>query len=265
MPRLTQYFFLAFLAVASGQTARAQSGALAELYGQGVHSYFCHDYANAQQLLSQVVQSGSVDPRAHYFLGLTQEMMGGDGQADFETGARYEAEGRRVVQVGHALSRIQGRVRSKIEKARRAARIAVLQEKMAAQAERAKMVPKPDPAAMKTTPEIAESPIDAGMTSPDKVPAAEATPEVAAPAAGDTSNPFGDDPEPAAGDPFGGDAPAADPFAEPATPDASTPAADDPFGGSGDDPFGGAGDDPFGGSGDDPFGGSDGGSSNPFE
>lgn len=260
MPRLTQYFFLAFLTLASVQSARAQSGAMAELYGQAVHSYFCHDYAAAQQMLSQVVQSGSVDPRAHYFLGLTQEMMGGDGQADFETGARYEAEGRRVVQVGHALSRVQGSVRTKIEKARRAARIMVLQEKMAAQAERAKMVPKPDPAAAAVKPEIAESPIDAGMTSPDKVPAGDAAPEVAAP---DASDPFGDDPEPAAADPFsGGAAPAADPFAEPATPDAGTPAAD-PFGGSGDDPFGGAGTDPFGGSGDDPFGGS--GGDDPFQ
>lgn len=262
MPRLTQYFFVAFLALASSQSARAQSGAMAELYGQAVHSYFCHDYATAQQMLSQVVQSGSVDPRAHYFLGLTQEMMGGDGQADFETGARYEAEGRRVVQVGHALSRVQGSLRSKIEKARRAARVMVLQEKMAAQAARAKMIPKPDPAAAAATPSIAESPIDAGMTSPDKVPAAEAAPATP-PAEADASDPFGDDPEPAGADPFGGDTPAADPFAEPATPDATTPSADDPFGGSGDDPFGGTGDDPFGGSGDDPFGGSTGG--DPFQ
>lgn len=244
MPRLTQYFCVAFLAVAAGNTACAQNSAMMELYGQGVHSYFCHDYASAEQLLSQVVQSGSEDPRAHYFLGLTREKMGHDSTVDFATGARLEAEGRRVVQVGQALARVQGHTRGKIEKARRSARMVALQQKLAEQAARAKMVPKADPAAIPPTPSVTDSPFAEGMTSPDKVPAAEAAAPSVAPADNtateDASNPFGDDPEPNAAEPFGGAE--ADPFGGDAGTDA--PALDDPFGTGGDDPFP-AGDDIF--------------------
>lgn len=248
MPRLTQYFCVAFLAVAAGKSACAQNSAMMELYGQGVHSYFCHDYAGAEQLLSQVVASGSEDPRAHYFLGLTREKMGFDSAADFATGARLEAEGRRVVQVGQALARVQGHTRSKIEKARRSARLVALQQKLAEQAKRAKMVPQADPAAIPPTPSVTDSPFNEGMTSPDKVPAAEAAAPIAPPAAAtpdDNSNPFGDDPEPAEGsspfdtvpeatesNPFGGDA------------GTDAPELGNPFGTDGDNPFP-AGDDIF--------------------
>ena len=47
----------------------AQFGALDELYGEGVHRYFSADLNGADQILTQVVDSGSQDPRAYYFRG----------------------------------------------------------------------------------------------------------------------------------------------------------------------------------------------------
>jgi hypothetical protein len=219
---------------------------MTELYGAAVHCYYGHDYMMSEQLLSQVAESGSLDPRVHYFLGLTREMQGSDGTADFEKGARLEAEGRLVVNVGQALVRIQGSVRGKIEKARRMARVQVRAEQLADAALRKNSIPKADPNLQPAAPEIKDDPFGEGMTSPDKKPAAEAAAPATKPADA-SSDPFGDDPEPAAGDPFGTDAgttPAADPFA----PSGDAGAAD-PFAPAGDapaDPFAPAGgDDPF--------------------
>lgn len=275
MPRLTRFLSMALLAgfssISLSGNSLAQSNAMAELYGMGVHAYFGHNYAGAEQMLAQVAASGTKDSRVYYFLGLAREMNGGGGQADFDTGARLEAEGHRVVNVGRALSRVQGSVRGKIEQARRSARVAVLQEKLAKMAERSKQVPVPDPMAVPTQPEITSGPFGTeGMASSEKAPAADpataAAPGVGAPAADAATDPFGDDPEPTAADPFsgaaGGDTSGAssDPFGDsaPATADpfsSDAPAADtsDPFSGGGSDPFSGDGaSDPFSG-GDDPF------------
>lgn len=258
MSRLLHFFTLACTAIAfSGPgVALAQGDAMIELYGEGVHRFNNADFLGADELLSQVIDSGSLDARAFYFRGLAREMQGFDSQADFETGALYEAEGRRVVQVGLALVRVQGALRSKIEEARRAARVQVLQQKMAQQAERRKMMPQVDPKSVPATPAVTDDPFTGdGMTSGDKTPAVvdakddpfaddPVQPE-AAPFEG--ADPFSEDPAPAAEapattptDPFGEDAGAADPFSDPAG-DA------DPFDTGAADPFGGASDasDPF--------------------
>ncbi|HBE66698.1 MAG TPA: hypothetical protein DDW52_00985 [Planctomycetaceae bacterium] len=248
-----------FSSTSLSANAMAQSNAMAELYGMGVHAYFGHDYVQAEQMLSQVAASGTKDSRVFYFLGLAREMNGGGGQSDFDTGARLEAEGHRVVNVGSALSRVQGSLRGKIEQARRSARVAVLQEKLAKMAERASKVPVPDPMAVPTQPEVTSGPFgtDEGMASSEKSPAAD--PETTAAAGGvggaatdATTDPFSDDPEPAAADPFATDAGGApaDPFnnsgpaADPFNTDTSAPDTSDPFSGGGSDPFSG-GDDPF--------------------
>ncbi|MEM9659386.1 MAG: hypothetical protein AAF961_13595, partial [Planctomycetota bacterium] len=41
----------------------------AAVYGRGVHEYFAHRMHEADNLLSQVINAGSTDPRAYYFRG----------------------------------------------------------------------------------------------------------------------------------------------------------------------------------------------------
>lgn len=243
-----------------GSTVLAQGDAMTELYGEGVHRYFAGDYTGADLVLSQVIDSGSQDPRAHYFRGLVREMQGGGGVFDFETGATLEASGKRVVNVGQALIRIQGATRTKIEEARRAARVQARQLALSKASSGAMTAPATavTPAMpSETTAEPAEvdNPFADGLRS-DATTEMETQPEPATP---DVGNPFGDDPTPAPAD------------AGTTTPDAG---GNDPFGGAGgDDPFGGAGsdgaaggDNPFGGAagGDDPFGGGATGGDDPF-
>ncbi len=98
---------------------------LDEMYGQAVHSYFRGDSANAAQLLTEVIDAGSLDPRAFFFRGLCQSYGGVDTtNPDFEKAAQLEIEGKKVVNIGKALERIQGPTRVAIEKARAKARLA---------------------------------------------------------------------------------------------------------------------------------------------
>ena len=113
----------------SGSQLWAQSAALTELYGEAVHRYFSKDYLGAEEILTRAIEHGSDDPRAYYYRGLARGMYGGDGQADFEEGARLEAAGRIGVNVSQALIRIQGHQRAKIEKARQDARLAYMQQR----------------------------------------------------------------------------------------------------------------------------------------
>ena len=97
---------------------------LDELYGQAVHSFFRGDSNHAAELLNEAIDSGSLDPRAFYFRGLTQSYGGFDvSNPDFERAAQLEVEGKKVVNVGKALERIQGPARVAIEKARAKARL----------------------------------------------------------------------------------------------------------------------------------------------
>lgn len=246
---------ICLLGFASPCHQAAAQGALDELYGEGVHRYFAGDYIGASQLLAQVADSGSPDPRAHYFLGLTREMQGGGGQADFENGARLEAEGKRVVNVGAALTRIQGAMRTKIEQARRSARVQARQQKiMLQQAKRdsGMMAPAESPA-----PAV---PSDTGETDPfsgDGLRSESTVVEesAAAPEVDSSSDPFID--EPAAADAPTTGADAGNPFdtgagSDPTNPfggtdsgategDATNPFGSEPTGGD----AGGTGENPF--------------------
>lgn len=244
MSRFKQLYTLAFALILSAPTTLlAQGDAMTELYGVGVHLYFCGDNEGADLMLSQVVDSGSLDPRAHYFRGLVRERMGsGGGDMDFEQGARLEAEGKRVVAVGHALTRIQGSMRTKIEKARRTARVQHRTQQILAEEARRKLIPQPTvPAeAAPAPPTEATDPFgaDGGIKS------GEAAVDPVAPEVGNSdanTNPFGDEPAPPA---------------NPATPETTAPASDlgNPFG----DPPASDGANPFG---SEPAAGGDG---NPF-
>ncbi|QDV56746.1 hypothetical protein [Rosistilla oblonga] len=286
---MARSLFLMILVVAGSfgfqSPSQAQSPVLAELYGRGVHAYYCGDLIDAHRYLSMAIDNGSRDPRAHYFRGVVNAATGRqlEAEADWQLGAQLEIQGEYGAGIGRALQRVQGPVRMEMENIRQLARLEYRANQSAKNQARYNDL------------KAAEGEVLRG--NKPAAPAAPAAPAPAAPAApaagGDTNNPFddkaaapgepvpdaknnpfNDDPAepaaPAAGaDPFGGGAepaaPAADadPFGAPApaapAPAAPAPApAADPFGGG--DPFGGdaapAGDgdmsDPFGGS--DPFG-----------
>lgn len=214
MPRI---YCLALVLSILGSTSRAQHDAMVELYGEGVHRFYNSDFTGADQILSTVVDSGSEDPRAYYFRGLAREMSGGSGDMDFETGARLEAEGKRSVNVGQALMRIQCPLRSKIEKARLDARILAKQQQLMVEQARAQQLQSSGAAPAVTPPSTAGNtpfPTELEPASDIGMEPAPATPEISdtgdpfsdepaasgtpsAPASGDGGNPFGDSPEPA--------------------------------------------------------------------
>ena len=97
---------------------------LDEMYGQAVHSYFRGDSEHASELLNEVIDAGSQDPRAYFFRGLCQSYGSFEGNPDFEKAAQLEIEGKKVVNIGKALERIQGPARMAIEKSRSKARLA---------------------------------------------------------------------------------------------------------------------------------------------
>ncbi|MFO0942194.1 MAG: hypothetical protein U0930_15770 [Pirellulales bacterium] len=113
---MTRNLLLAFAVLVTGGSWASAQSASSELYGEGVHRYFAHDYAGADQLLTEAIAGGSQDPRAYYFRGLTKEMMGSGGEADFEEGAKLESAGRSGPMISYSLARVQGQVRAKIEK-----------------------------------------------------------------------------------------------------------------------------------------------------
>ena len=98
---------------------------LDEMYGQAVHSFFRGDSKSAEALLNEVIDAGSQDPRAYFFRGLCKSNVGVDASnPDFEKAAQLEIDGKKVVNVGKALERIQGQARIAIEKSRSKARLA---------------------------------------------------------------------------------------------------------------------------------------------
>lgn len=177
-----------------------QTSVLDELYGEAVHRYFARDYAGADELLNRAIEHGSQDPRVHYFRGLVRSTFGEDPTADFEKGARQEVGGRFGVNVGQALTRIQGHHRVQIEKARQDARLWAQQQRQQAR----QAVPTPPPVAlepMRVDPADLSDPFEDGTRSeeedvvPTPVPApSESKPEDESPSEED---PFADD-EPAA-------------------------------------------------------------------
>lgn len=230
------------LGLATG--AVAQEGAYTELYGYGVHRFYAGDLAEAQRVLTEVVDSGTQDPRPHYFRGLTQHQLGmlDAAKTDFENAARLEAAGHRAVNVSFALQRVQGPVRQDIELMRLNARVAQRVQDLANRRNQMPAAPRPGLVAPSEAGSLPPSfaPEDAvPPTVPPTTAPPATTPDLSTPPA-DTANPFGDDPvQPAtpaapAVDPFGGAAPAAEPApvepAAPATPATPAPAADDPFG-----------------------------------
>lgn len=209
---------------------------LDDVYGHAVHAYFRGDAATAQQWLNEAIAAGSQDPRAYYYRGLCQAALSSDpeaGASDFEQAAQMEIDGKRVVNVGKALERIQGPVRCQIEAIRRKARLASRGKYMEMQRLRyeqgirngATVPASPSDAPPRPVPPI-NDPFSDGADLNKGQPKPMAEPVTPAPASND---PFGDpsapanppaNPAPASDDPFGDSAPKAK----------AAPASDDPFG-----------------------------------
>lgn len=268
MARSTILFVLVAVSTfLSGTTTSAQSPVLAELYGRGVHAYFCNDLLEAHRYLSMAIDNGSRDPRAHYFRGIVNASTGRqhEAEADWQTGARLEALGEYDLGIGRALQRVQGSMRMQMENIRQMVRLELRATQDARSKARyndlksaesevlrggaASPAPNAPPAAIPPAAEVdgANNPFGADAAGPgEAVPDAKNDPFQDDPAAPMTPDAGGDAfgteapaAEPAgAADPF---APAADPFGAPAddagtsTPPADAPMTEDPFGA---DPFG---------------------------
>ncbi len=99
--------------------AQAQDAAiLSRLYGTGVHSYFAGEYSKAYDDLNKSIETGSQDPRAFYFRGLSLLKLGRTDEAvvDFKKGAELEcADVNKTFNVPKSLERVQGEGRRQIE------------------------------------------------------------------------------------------------------------------------------------------------------
>lgn len=164
---------------------------LDEMYGQAVHSFFRGDSGRAAELLNEVIDAGSQDPRAYFFRGLCQSYGSVDGNPDFERAAQLEIEGKKVVNIGKALERIQGPARIAIEKSRSKARLASRSRLLEIQRTRYEemqrggpaqsgiLVPPRMDAAPAPSPFAPNDPFNAGMTKgdPKSMPKEPGTPD----------------------------------------------------------------------------------------
>ena len=250
---------VAVTALVADSTANAQSAVLSEIYGRGVHAYYTGNHSAASELFSMAINSGSEDPRAYYFRGMSAYSSGNTYQAesDWQRGAELEAAGRGNAWIGRSLARFQGSGRLKLEQIRQKARLQALALQASRSQQRMNELQPGGPARVPAPPTT---------TMP-------AAPAVSPPPAPPNENPFSDDMAIGEAEVTEDDAlkDAMNPIGDAPTPAGDAPAADsNPFGGtddSGGNPFGGGDGDaapnPFGDSddsmednpfGDNPFG-----------
>lgn len=241
------------LGFVAGDRAQAQNAAaLTATYGRGVHAYFANQVSLAEQLLSQVIDAGSTDPRVYYFRAMTRMRSGRSDEAevDMQIGAAFEARdpGNRLA-IGKALERVQGPNRLLLEGFRQQARLERLQQRQQQTVDRYEQLRLREPDVLRREwPVPLEDLVEPSLELPgatDKKPAPETPVPVAEPE-GMKSVPTPPQPVPPAeptDDIFGGDAaeetdifsepqqPAAEsePPAEPAESTDPAPTEDDPF------------------------------------
>ena len=223
--RIRTLSLLALVSASFGGIAVGQDP-LDEMYGRAVHHFFRGDNVTAQEVLNEVIAAGSQDPRVYFYRGLAQARNGeiDAAMADFEQGAQLEIDGKKVVNVGKSLERIQGFHRVAIEKIRTHARLNARSKLLEMQRSRydsmqqqggaseGGLVVPPKVGGTSPSPLAPNDPFNSGMTKgqPKVVePSTEVKPSEVLPEVPTT---------PTEVDPFGGGTP------EPAKP------ADDPFG-----------------------------------
>ena len=165
MLRHLPYFAWGFL-LWFAPPAMAQEDALAELYGQGVHAYNSGNYVGAYNRLTRAIDSGSEDPRCHYFRGLSYLKLGREPEAknDFATAAEIEMNDTdRFYGVSKSLERIQGRARALLERYRSDARLRSFQEREQKRFDRYQRIRKNEPNVT-----VQPSPDEDAVVAPDK-------------------------------------------------------------------------------------------------
>jgi tetratricopeptide (TPR) repeat protein len=178
-----------------GIPVSAQTDVLNELYGSAVHAYNSGQYRDAYDDLTMAMRSGSKDPRAYYYRGLTYLRLGRpqEGQSDFEKAASLEmADTDHFYQVSKALERVQGSARAQIERYRSKARLAAFQTRERQRFERYQRIRKNEPNVLMTPDEVTEMPSPAIETEPAEQPAPEMPAEK--PESADESEPAEDMP-----------------------------------------------------------------------
>ena len=120
------FAILLIMLLAGSRIVVAQSRTDAEqFYSSGVQAFNSQRYAEAIGFFNKIADSGTQDPRAFFFRGLSWSRLGHAmaATADFETAARMELTvAGQSYSVPKALERIQGRERTAIEQYRRAAK-----------------------------------------------------------------------------------------------------------------------------------------------
>ena len=103
-----------------------------KLLSEAISSWRAGDLPAAREQLSSIIDSGSDDPRIFYYRGILDEQFRGNGDADFASAAKLEAETSAARVVNRALEKTQGPLRARIEKFRLNARIDLKADKEAA-------------------------------------------------------------------------------------------------------------------------------------
>lgn len=113
---------LAFLASSVFSIANAAEPSPADQLAVAVESWRDGNLKGAQELLTQIIEAGTRDPRAYYYRALVSEQLGADAEQDLLAAAKLEAETTSSRLVNRALENVQGATRAKIEKYRAEAR-----------------------------------------------------------------------------------------------------------------------------------------------
>lgn len=109
--KVVGFYLVLLLSLFTKAAVAQEDGVLNRLYGSGVHAYNSGDYLEAYDYLTAAIDTGLLDPRAHYFRGLCYLKLGRREQAEqeFIAAARRELEmGNVTPAVDRSLLRIQG-------------------------------------------------------------------------------------------------------------------------------------------------------------
>jgi len=246
------FLALVFLVLGSllGTSGLAQqNSALGAIYGRGVHAYFAGKSSQAEQYFTQVIQTGSTDPRPYYFRAMLRLGQGRQVEAekDMQVGATYEARdlGSQHA-MGRSLQRVQGPSRRTLETFRRQARLDRLQQGQRQTRQRYEQLDRRGPTVIRrVTPLPLEQPIgppqqlavpepapSLGNTQPSVTPIDDPLGSMETPVPATEADPFGEVPPylPGEADPFGETSAPAQETPQPERIDQPETTDDDPFG-----------------------------------
>ena len=132
----TVRFLALWISTVAILSSAATSGEAAEsnAYAKGVQAWKNGNLDSASELLEKATESSPQNPSVWYIKGVVAEQQGGDGTADFKRAAQLENQAFTLRGINRDLEPVQGKLRIKIERIRRATRLAARpDDKLAAQ------------------------------------------------------------------------------------------------------------------------------------